>query len=94
MGYLDGRSQASACGRLRVEEQQPLLAPVPTYTMFARTSVFAGGYPNGGWRGIKSGGYTRNEGELAARNVGLNTPKEYEEDMIFLTQTDTAEEQG
>ena len=40
----------------RVEEQQPLLAPVPTYTMFARTSVFAGGYPNGGWRGIKSGG--------------------------------------
>ena len=75
----------------RVEEQQPLLAPVPTYTMFARTSVFAGGYPNGGWRGIKSGGFTRNEGELAARNVGLNTLKEYEEDLIFLTQTDRAE---
>ena len=59
--------------------------------MFARTSVFAGGYPNGGWRGIKNGGFTRNEGELAARNVGLNTPKDYEEGLIFLTQTDTAE---
>ena len=76
----------------RVEEQQPLFAPVPTYTMFARTSFFAGGYPNGGWRGIKSGGFTRNEGELAARNVGLKTPKEYEDDLIFLTQTDTAGE--
>jgi hypothetical protein len=74
----------------RVEEQKPLLAPVPTYTTFARTSFFAGGYPNGGWRGVKGGGFTRNEGELAARNFGVTSSKEYGEDLVFVTQTDTA----
>jgi hypothetical protein len=50
-----------------------------------------GGYPNGGWRSLKGSGFTRIEGELAARNVGITTAKEYEEQVVFVTQTDTAE---
>jgi len=72
----------------RIEEQKPLLAPLPTYTAFARTSVFAGAYPDS-WRGFR-GGFTHNEGELAARNLGVRDQKQYEQDVVFVTQTDTA----
>lgn len=72
----------------RIEEQKPLLAPLPTYTAFARTSVFAGAYPHS-WRGFR-GGFTHNEGELAARNFGVRDQKQYEQDVVFVTQTDTA----
>jgi hypothetical protein len=70
----------------RVEEQTPLLTPVPSYTGFARTSFFAGAYPDS-WRGMR-GGYTSSEGELAARNVGVRTQTEYDQDVVFVTQTD------
>jgi len=72
----------------RVEDQKPLFAPLPTYTAFARTSVFAGAYPDD-WRGFRSG-FTRNEGELAARNLGVRDQKQYEQEVVFITQTDTA----
>lgn len=72
----------------RIEEQKPLFAPLPTYTGFARTSVFAGTYPDS-WRGFR-GGFTRNEGELAARNLGVRDQNQYEQDVVFVTQTDTA----
>lgn len=71
----------------RVEDQRPWLAPLPTYTAFARTSVFAGKYPDA-WRGIK-GGFTHNEGELAAANFGVKDQKQYDQDVVFVTQTDT-----
>ncbi len=72
----------------RIEEQKPLFAPLPTYTAFARTSVFAGAYPDS-WRGFR-GGFTHNEGELAARNMGVRDQRQYEQDVVFITQTDTA----
>ena len=73
----------------RIEEQKPLLTPVPTYTGFARTSFFAGNYPDA-WRGFR-GGFTHSEGELAARNVGITSSADYERQVAFVTQTDTAE---
>jgi hypothetical protein len=72
----------------RVEDQKALFAPLPTYTAFARTSVFAGAYPDV-WRGIK-GGFTHNEGELAARNFGVTNQTQYEQEVTFVTKTDTA----
>jgi hypothetical protein len=72
----------------RIEDQKPLFAPLPTYTGFARTSFFAGAYPDS-WRGFK-GKFIRNEGELAARNLGVRDQNQYEEDVVFVTQTDTA----
>lgn len=73
----------------KVEDQRALLAPLPTYTAFARTSLFAGNYPDA-WRGLR-GGFTHNEGELAARNVGVSNQAQYDQEVIFVTQTDTAE---
>jgi len=76
-------------GAFAIEEEVPLLAPVPTYTRFARTSVFAGAYPQD-WKGLR-GGFTYNEGELAARSFGIASQREMEADLLFLTHSDTSE---
>ncbi|HXH08403.1 MAG TPA: PglZ domain-containing protein, partial [Alphaproteobacteria bacterium] len=35
-----------------IEEESPLLAPLPTYTQLARKSLFAAGYPDTAWKGF------------------------------------------
>jgi hypothetical protein len=71
-----------------IEEEMPLLAPLPTYIQLARKSLFAGGYPDTAWKGF-GGRFTPDEQILAARNFGLTSDREMNQETIFIDHTDT-----
>ena len=71
-----------------IEEEMPLLAPLPTYTQLARKSLFAGGYPDTAWKGF-GGRFTPDEQILAARNFGLTSDREMNQETIFIDHADT-----
>src|SRR6266511_625031 len=71
-----------------IEEEVPLLAPLPTYTQLARKSLFAGGYPDTAWKGF-GGRFTPDEQILAARNFGLTSEREMAEGVAFVDHADT-----
>jgi hypothetical protein len=71
-----------------IEEEAPLLAPLPTYTQLARKSLFAGGYPDTAWKGF-GGRFTPDEQILAARNFGLTSEREMNQETIFIDHADT-----
>jgi hypothetical protein len=71
-----------------IEEEMPLLAPLPTYTQLARKSLFAGGYPDAAWKGF-GGRFTPDEQILAARNFGLTSDREMNQETIFIDHADT-----
>jgi PglZ domain len=71
-----------------IKEEVPLLAPLPTYTQLARKSLFAGGYPDTAWKGF-GGRFTPDEQILAARNFGLTSDREMNQETIFIDHADT-----
>jgi hypothetical protein len=71
-----------------IEEEAALLAPLPTYTQLARKSLFAGGYPDSAWKGF-GGRFTPDEQILAARNFGLTSDREMNQETIFIDHADT-----
>jgi hypothetical protein len=73
-----------------IEEERPLLAPLPTYTQLARKALFAGGYPDTAWKGF-GGRFTADEQILAARNFGLTSDREMNQDTVFVDHADTDE---
>jgi len=73
-----------------IEEEKPLLAPLPTYTQLARKALFAGGYPDTAWKGF-GGRFTGDERILAARNFGLTSDREMEQETVFVDHADTDE---
>jgi hypothetical protein len=73
-----------------IEEEKPLLAPLPTYTQLARKALFAGGYPDTAWKGF-GGRFTGDERILAARNFGVTSDREMEQETVFVDHADTDE---
>lgn len=73
-----------------IEEEKPLLAPLPTYTQLARKALFAGGYPDTTWKGF-GGRFTGDERILAARNFGVTSDREMEQETVFVDHADTDE---
>ena len=71
-----------------IEEERPLLAPLPTYTQLARKALFAGGYPDTAWKGF-GGRFTPDEQILAARNCGLTSEREMKQEIVFIDHADT-----
>jgi hypothetical protein len=71
-----------------IEEEKPLLAPLPTYTQLARKALFAGGYPDTAWKGF-GGRFTPDEQILAARNFGLTSEREMKQETVFVDHADT-----
>jgi hypothetical protein len=71
-----------------IDDEKPLLTPLPTYTQLARKSLFAGGYPDTDWKGF-SGRFTADEQLLAARNFGLRSGSEMTQEIVFVDHADT-----
>jgi hypothetical protein len=71
-----------------IEEEMPLLAPLPTYTQLARKALFAGGYPDTVWKGF-GGRFTPDEQILASRNFGLTSEREMKQETVFIDHADT-----
>ena len=67
-------------------QDKPYFCVLPSFTGFARTSLFAGALPSE-WKGFK-GSFSNNEEQLFAVNMGLNA-QDAKEKVRFVVEADT-----